>query len=302
MNIVFYHRHQNGDTFTSRLFVKHFIENTKDMGYTYFYTSDNSLESQCEDIGIPNENFNVFRPPPIQEGVVLHKEDNTLYINLWISCSTHKACIWCLDGYIKNYNDIIENLKSFGVHIDSIDESTVPFLPIKRESEYTIDPKYKKIVVYYNCKIKTYQHLNLVNHTMCLSNLADKHPDYLFVTFVDSGLPHENVKTFASVVNGELPIEYGTDMANFCKRADKVIFLPSGVSQLAFYNENNKKNKYAIFYYVAHPFLIPDNFICEDRHTEHLCIDKFGYYVEKIWLENKSMADIFNALDEFITH
>ena len=51
MNIVFYHSHQNGDTFTSRLFVKHFIENTKDRGYEYFYTSENSLESHCDDIG-----------------------------------------------------------------------------------------------------------------------------------------------------------------------------------------------------------------------------------------------------------
>jgi len=74
MDVVFYHRHQNGDTFTSRLFVKHFIEKTSGMGYNYFYSSDNSLESHCEDIGISNENFNVIKPPTIQEGMYYTKK------------------------------------------------------------------------------------------------------------------------------------------------------------------------------------------------------------------------------------
>ena len=302
MNIVFYHRHQNGDTFTSRLLVKHFIENTKDRGYKYFYTSDNSLESHCDDIGIPNENFNKIKPPLIDEGIVLHKEDNTIFINLWISCSKHDGCIWCLDGYIKHYNDIIHNLKEYGVDVKPIDEDVVPFLPIERSCEYDIDTKYKKIILYYNCAIKTYQHLNMVNHSSFISGLATNYPDYLFVTFVDSKLPHENVKSFKEIVKGELPVGYGIDMANFCKVADKVIFLPSGVSQLAFYHEKDKKDKYAMFYYVAHPFLIPDNFICEDRNTEHLCIDKYGHYIRKIWLENRTPMDIFNELRGFISN
>ena len=302
MDVVFYHRHQNGDTFTSRLFVKHFIEKTSGMGYNYFYSSDNSLESHCEDIGISNENFNIIKPPTIQEGIVLHKEDNKLFINLWISCSKHNACIWCLDGYIKHYNDIIKDLKRFDVDIDPISENTIPFLPIKRTREYDINPQYSKIVVYYNCVIKTYQHINNVNHTQCINYLAVKHPDYLFVTFIDTGLTHENVKSFKQIVKGNLPAGYGIEMADFCTRADKVIFLPSGVSQLAFYTENGVWNKYMILYYLAHPHLIPDEFMCEDRYTVNLCIDKYGHHIQKLWLENKTLKMIHDKIDEFISN
>jgi hypothetical protein len=300
MDVVFYHRHQNGDTFTSRLFVKHFIEETRGKNYKYFYTSDNSLESKCDDLGIPNENFNAIKAPMIREGIVLHKENNKLFINLWISCSKHDGCIWCLDGYIKHYNDIIDDLKNFDIHINPISEDTVPFLPIERTREYDIDPKYTKIVVYYNCQIKTYQHMNLLDHNTCIASLATKYPDYLFVTFIDSGLPHDNVKSFRQIVKGDLQKGHSVEMANFCKQADKVILLPSGVSQLAFYMDKGIWNKYMILYYLAHPHLIPDNFICEDRYTVNLCIDKYDYHIQKLWLENKTMDTIIAKLDTFI--
>ena len=55
--ICFYHYHVNGDSYISRIIVKHIVEHTKYLNLEYFYTAYRSLSSFCFDI-IDDNNFN----------------------------------------------------------------------------------------------------------------------------------------------------------------------------------------------------------------------------------------------------
>lgn len=297
-NIIFHHIHQNGDSFTSRIFVKHFIENTT--GYNYYYTSKNSLESHCEDIGIPKENFNVYQSPHCQD--MFYEDGDNFYINVWVGQSNQGGCLWCLNGWVQFYNSIIEGLKKYGIEIPKMDINCQKFLPIERDFEYEVDPKYKKIVVVYNCRINTFELVNNINHDMYINELAKRHQDYLFVTFTKLNSNHENVVQFRDIVKGELPPGYGIEMGCFNKRADKVLFLPSGVSQLSFYHDKGVKNKYAILYYLDEHHLVPQEWLpTNDRGRDYMCIDKYGFYIKKIWIDRiKTYENLISQIDEFI--
>ena len=298
-NIIFHHKHQNGDSFTSRIFVKHFIENTT--GYNYYYTSENSLESHCEDIGIPKENFNVYESP--QSTDIFYEDGDNLYINTWIGQYTKGGCLWCLNGFIQFYNSIIEGLKRYGIEIPPMDDNCQRFLPIEREFEYKVDPKYKKVVVIYNCDIKTFFIMNNVKHAMYINELAKRHPDYLFVTFIKSESSYENVVQFKDIVKGELPPGYAIDLACFNRVADKVLFLPSGVSQIGFYHEKDVKNKYAILYYLDRYHYVPQKWLpTNDRDRDYMCIDKYGFHIKKIWIDRlETYESLINQIDNFIS-
>jgi hypothetical protein len=304
MNIIFYHIHQNGDSFTSRMFVNHFIKHTKDMNLKYFYTSRNSLESHCEDIGIPKENFNVYSACHIHPSKMFHKDGDNLYINVWVGQSNMGGCLWCLNGWSDFYNTVIEKLKEYDIHIPPIKKDDPIFLPIERDFEYEIDPKYQKVVVIYNCRINTYEIINYLKHNEYINELSNRHKDYLFVTFVDTGLKNENVVPFSNILKGEVPKGYAIDLACFNKRADKVIFLPSGVSQLSFYHEKDVKNKYAILYYLDGHHLVPKEYLpTNDRERDYMCIDKYGHYIKKIWIDRVSdFGSFVNQVDNFISN
>jgi hypothetical protein len=301
MNIIFYHIHQNGDCFTSRMFVNHFIQNTKHMNLKYFYTARSSLESHCEDIGIPKENFNVY---DVDSSKMIYKNGNNLYINVWVGQSNLGGCLWCLNGWSDFYNVIIEKLKGYDIDIPPMNKTDQRFFLIQRDFEYEIDPKYEKIIVIYNCPIRTFQYMNYLNHSAYINELSNRHKNYLFVTFVNSGLNNENVVTFKDIFKGDLPIGYGIELAQFNTKADKVIFLPSGVSQMSFYNEKDIKNKYAILYDHTGPQFIPREFLpTHDHETNNLCIEKYGYHITKIWVDTiPDLESFVNQVDNFISN
>lgn len=304
MNIVFYHIHQNGDSFTSRMFVNHFIKHTQNRDFNYFYTSQYSVESHCEDIGIPKENFNVYGVAHIDRSKMFHVDGNNLYINVWIGQHNPGGCIWCLNGWSDFYNIIIERLKDYGIDIPLMKNTDQRFFPIERDFKYNIDPKYEKIVTIYNCRIKTFEIINYLRHSEYINILAQLHPNYLFVTFVDSGLRNENVVSFKDIFVGDLPIGYGIEFACFNKVANKVIFLPSGVSQLSFYHEKDVKNKYAILYHLSGPQYVPQEYLpTNDKDRDYICVDKYGYHIQKIWVDRMSTLDqMVEQINNFITN
>lgn len=304
MNIVFYHIHQNGDSFTSRMFVNHFIQHTKERNFNYFYTSQNSLESHCEDIGIPKENFNVYDVSKIPSSYMFHKDGDTLYINVWIGQYESGGCLWCLHGWSDFYNILIERLKGYGIDIPMMKKTDQRFFPIERDFKYNIDPKYEKIVTIYNCRINTFEIVNYMRHSEYIDRLACLNPNYLFVTFVDTGLKNENVVSFKDIFVGDLPIGYGIEFACFNKIANKVIFLPSGVSQISFYHEKDVKNKYAIIYYLNGPHYVPLEFLpTDDKNRDFMCIDRYGYHIKKIWIDRIStLEQLVEHINNFITN
>jgi hypothetical protein len=304
MNIIFYHIHQNGDSFTSRMFVNHFIKHTKNKNFNYFYTSKYSVESHCEDLGIPKENFNVYDVSEIPRSKMFHKDGNNLYINVWIGQTKGVCCIWCLNGWSDLYNVVIEGLKEYDINIPLIKNTDQRYFPIERNFEYELDKKYDKIITIYNCRINTFELVNYLKHNEYIDRLSKMHKNYLFVTFVDTGLPNENVMAFKDIFKGEFPKGYGIEFALFNKVADKVIFLPSGVSQLSFYHEKDVKNKYAILYYLRGHHLVPKEYLpTNDIGRDTLCIDKYGYHVEKIWIDKMStLEELVERVDKFITN
>lgn len=300
MNIVFYHIHQNGDCFTSRMFVNHFIQNTKHMNFKYFYTATSSLESHCEDIGIQKENFNVYE---VDKSKMIYKNGDNLYINVWVGQSSTGGCLWCLNGWSDFYNTIIEKLKEYDIYIPLMEKTDQRFFPIERDFQYEIpnEGSWDKIIIMYNCRINTFEYMNYLNHNFYINELSNHHKNYLFITFVDSGLKNENVMSFKDIFKGDLPLGYGIELAQFNKKADKVLFLPSGVSQMSFYNENGIKNKYAILYDYTGPKFIPREFLpTNDHETKNLCIEKYGYYITKIWVDK--LGAFINELDDFISN
>lgn len=304
MNIVFYHIHQNGDSFTSRMFVNHFIKHTMDKNFNYFYTSQYSLESHCEDIGIPKENFNVYDVSKIPRSYMFHKDGDTLYINVWVGQYEPGGCLWCLHGWSDFYNIVIERLKGYGIDIPLMKKTDQRFFPIERDFKYNIDPKYEKVITIYNCRINTFEIINYIRHSEYIDRLARLNPNYLFVTFTDSGLKNDNIVTFKDIYVGDFPKGYGIEFACFNKVADKVIFLPSGVSQISFYHEKDVKNKYAILYYLDGHHLVPQKYLpTDDKIRDSMCIDRYGYHIKKIWVDRIStLEQLVDQINNFITN
>ena len=58
-SIVFFHIHVNGDCYITRFLVDHIIKYTKSQINEYYYYAPRAFKSYCEDIGIPDKNFNI---------------------------------------------------------------------------------------------------------------------------------------------------------------------------------------------------------------------------------------------------
>lgn len=307
INIIFYNFHVNGDCFTSRILVKHFIENIKNANY--YYTSPRSLSSHCLDIGIPDDNFNIYSLPYNAESFTVLFLNNCLYINTWIGkCS--KFCIWCLDSYIKHYNQIIDNINHLNVNIDvpNIKTDLEPFVKYDY-SLYTckffndyfndIKSKFSKIILIYNCTVTTYVNVNNITHVGYLDQLTEKYPDFFFITFSETNIKKHNIICATTIYEekSQKSINYGIEFSYLASFCNKIILLPSGVCQFGFYNEINVRNKYAILYCKCSE--VKDNHVCDEEVFENLCIEKYNLFVKKIWI-NKTRFEIMNEIEEFI--
>jgi hypothetical protein len=307
-NIIFYNFHVNGDCFTSRILVNHFLKNFKDANY--YYTSHRSLTSHCLDLGISSENFNLFQLPPNAENNIVCSCDNNLFINTWIGKCSSNFCIWCLDSYINYYNSIIDYLNNSiqELNIPKISDKITPFIPFNYEfysCEFlktyieTIKKTYKKIILVYNNLVTTYIFANNIKYDGYINILSDKYPEYFFITFTSTTIIKNNVIDMQTIYknnNEVLPKAYGIEFAYLNTLCDKIICSPSGLTQLGFYDEKIVKNKYAMLYCKCDD--VPSNHVCDEYKSENLCIEKYGFYYKKIWILNK--MQVLSEIDNFI--
>jgi len=306
-NIIFYHYCVNGDCFTSRILVDHFIKNVKNV--VFYYTAFRSLASHCLDLGITNNNFNVIRlPGHNDEDFPEHDKhdnffiyNNDLYINPWIGKFKSKFCIWCLDNYIDYYNSIISNINKNvnEFNIPQINNTITPYVPFNYKyynceflNDYIVNLKkqFKKIILFYNNFVTTYILFNNLDYTKLINIISEYYPDFIFITFKNTDLNKPNVIDISTIYinnNFILPNAYGIEFTYLNTLCDKVFFSPSGLSQLGFYNENMIKNKYAILYCKCN--LITPMCICDECENENLCIEKYHFYCKKIWIDTDNL-------------
>jgi len=303
--IVFYHHHVNGDCFNSRIFVKHIMSILKD-SVDYYFTSALSLSSHCLDIGIPDNHFNCIPLPSQASDSVTHFFNNdTLYLNVQVGTYPPPLCHWCLYKFIDYYNTVINNVNSLKI-IDSISyipTDTIPFIPFNYDfynckffNEYfeKIRNVFSKIILVYNYNPITY-HLN-VNHNTYIEFLSNKYPNYLFLTFNETNMNKDNVKVVRSIYNesNEIPLNYGIEFSYLTFLCDKVIYVPSGLSAISFYNEKNIINKYILLYCTSHWIGI---YACDKYFDEYLCTNKYNIFIHKAFVSNNNLT---NDLDTFI--
>jgi hypothetical protein len=312
-NIVFFHEHVNGDCYFSRTFVKNVIEGTRDMNVNYYYNSYRSLSSRCRDLGITDENFNK-KIENMHYGLKHYKINDTLYLNVWIGFGLkYPLCIMCMTNFSSHYNELISEVNnSYELNINLIDTNSVSqyFIGFDynlyntnflKDFIYKKKSIYKKIIVVYNCKVTSYLSLNNINHNDYLYKIANQHPEYLFVTFVNSNLQNENIISMDNICNEyniELPNSYSTEFSYLSTVVDKVIVLMSGVSQMCYNTLNlNNKNKFLMFITNHNPAGCP---LCSFSDDKLLCCSKYNLFINTLLVDKCNSEYIYNNVHEFI--
>jgi len=308
--IVFYHYHVNGDAFSSRIFVKHIIDIFKD-SVEYYYTAPRCKASHCLDIGIPDKNFNYVSIPTEANNSIVYFSNGILYIDLWIGNYYNFCCFWCFIGYIEYYNEVIDSINNLNItsYISYISKDIIPYIKFNYDfynckffNEYFNKFRiiFSKIILVYNSTPTTY--IMNVNHNLYVDELSNKYPNYLFLTFSETDIKRDNVKTVKTFYseNNTIPIDYGIEFSYLTFFCDKVIYTSSGITYLSIFNENNIKNKYIMlssntFYDTNLVYF--GNRICDKYYDEYLCPNKHNIFIHKIFTPNDNLT---NELDAFI--
>ena len=295
--ICFYHWNVNGDCWSSRLIVNHIINHTRHLGIEYFYNAHRSINSHCEDLGLPRENFNVL--PYVSDHRGVHLINNVIYVNVWIGFAP-SICWVCLSTLDKYYNELINDIsKHIGftippitpVNNGSLVDPYVPFnfsnfdhTVVQKLKEYVEQKRqtYKKIVLIQNYNVTTTINLNNIPHSQYIYELSLKFPNYQFIPYMNVSrncmavnvAPSEFIFNECNIQlrNGEAFL-YLSYLSTLC---DKVILLASGPALYTF-NEENRHVRGKIL-------LIDGAFIpgisapsCPiNKETQELCACKFN--------------------------
>jgi len=307
-NIIFYNFHVNGDCFTSRILVKHIIENTKDINY--YYTSHRSLASHCLDLGIPDDRFNTFPLPHNSENLVVNFVNDCLYINTWMGMNCDLgSCVFCLNSYIKYFNSIVTLAnEATASKIPLISNDTLPviqfnynFYNCEHFDNYfkEIKKTFSKVILIYNGLSGTYVKVNNIKHVGYLNILTEKYPDYFFLTFNETEIEKNNIICAKTIYekNARSSINYGIEFSYLTNLCDKILYIPSGLSLLGFYNTPKIKNKCAILFCICDEQT--GKFVCDEYSSDNLCLEKYKIYIKKIWI-NKTTFEVMNEIEEFI--
>jgi hypothetical protein len=283
-NIIFFHNHVNGDSIMSRIFVKQIIDFTKNTNINYYYTANRSINSYCKDIGIKNENFNVFYIPHLHNNIY-NLINNNLYINVWIG-NTKIDCCYCMKNIIKYYNTLISQFNNnFKLNIDLIKEQN-PFIIFDYNyydclflKKYVLDKKikYNKIITIYNVLPQTFIKLQKIDYNFIITNLANKYHDYLFITFNNSDVKLTNVLSFKQIYKECYNIDiydYSIQFSYLCLYCDNIIGLLSGVCQPLLNDSFSKISKNITIIYESNLkiFIAPlcnmiNNYLCTSNIT-----------------------------------
>ena len=288
--ICFYHYHVNGDCYWTRLIVQHIIENTKHLNLEYYYTAQRSLNSHCEDIGIPSNNFNVIGPPGDNKDNLYIND--TIFINVWVGfCDLSTFCVFCLKTLDKRYNDLISDINNH-THYN------IPLIDTTIKEKYTmsniipfnydfykfdflktyIESKrqtYKKVILLMNVFVTTKILLNNINHNEYINFISSKYPDYLFITFIKVNTNNTNCLSISDIFN-EMnilkPNAYGIQYSFLSTLCDKNILLNTGPGLFCFNNENRfLKNRIL--------FIDTDDYCPTCTQLDMLCLDKYEFYI-----------------------
>jgi hypothetical protein len=290
--IIFYHEHVNGDCFLSRILVNQIIQATKHMNIEYFYTAPRSLRSHCEDIGVPENNFNIIEVPDYKCGFYLIND--TLFINVWIGNTfvEKKMCAFCMDGVVINYNKLIELLNiSHNLNIQLLNINSSPYIGYDFNNysdsnfiKFFVETKkrmYDKIILICNTTPSTF--LSLKNVTQrYLYYLANKYTNYLFITFDDILLEYNflNITSINEIYNiNNIKTQNSGVMFSFLSTtADKVILLPTGLSIGCFNNIKDDNKFMMLFDHYNNPGGCP---YCETNFkNEYFCTSRFDWYIK----------------------
>ncbi len=308
--ICFYHYHVNGDCWSTRLIVKHIIENTTHLNLEYYYNAPRSLGSHCEDLGIKPENFNKLNIPNRIKDTYGIKDtiysDNTIFINVWIGYSENLCCL-CLKNINNRYNDIINdinnntnfNIKFIEKNNDNIVPFNYSFYNVTFLRKYMEEQKqtYKKIILIMNLSVTTTIKLNEINHDNYLHYFSSKYPEYLFITFNKIGNNNNNIISMNDINEEnkiELPLShYGINFSYLSTLCDKLICLSTGPG-LYCLNEENK--------YIKNKVILIDSITCIAakciNNEEFMCTHKYDYYFKRYYYSSND--DLILELENFI--
>lgn len=311
--IVFFHNNVNGDCYITRFLVDHIIKNTKSQINKYYYYAPRSFKSYCEDIGIPNQNFNTIQ---FYSDNIITIIENKVFIHIWIGIFLNKIdfCCFCLKNFRDCFNIIINELNikcNFTVPFIETTNVILPFnykfydFNILTNFIKNVDVIYKKKILVYNVNPTTFITINTTIHDHYLSTLSNKYNDCLFITFCESNVKNKNIisiSTIYSTSSAILNSGYGVNFSYLSLFCDKVIGIPSGVFQFTFNNESkNIKNKFMMFFDNTpngNPGGCP---VCKvNENTKILCCEKNETFIS-ICLWNNDYNFTTSFVDNFIS-
>jgi hypothetical protein len=321
--LCFYHWHVNGDCWWSRLIVGHVIKHTKHLDMEYFYNAHRSINSHCEDLGLPRENFNVM--PLITDHRGVHFIYNAIYVNVWIGHShTDSICSWCLKSLNIYYNTLINEINNKcelsipPITSEVANDSCIAHVPFDyskfdssalEQIKHFIEIKkntYKKIILVQNFNVSTKIFLNNVDHAQYIYYLSTRYPEYLFMPY--NNISHRysagNIFSlgmfFGQIENNDLHrngmhMIYASYLSTFC---DKVICLASGPALYTF----NEENKHVLnkFFFLDAPetpgAAVPT---CINEQSKDMCVKKYNlHYNYHCYADNSLFVQ---KIEEFIS-
>lgn len=313
-SIVFFHNNVNGDCYITRFLVDHIIKYTNSQidKNKYYYYAPRSIISHCEDIGIPQQNFNIT---PFYSDEIITIIENKVYIHIWIGVFLNKInfCCFCLKNFRDCFNVVINELNTKCMFQIPFIETQNVYLPFKynfydfsvlQKFVENVDTKYKKKILVYNVNPTTFITINTSIHDHYLSTLANKYSDYLFITFCESNIKNENIISISTIYSNSSAIlntGYGVNFSYLSLCCDKIIGIPSGVLQFSFNNENiNIKNKFMMFFDNTpngNPGGCP---VCPvSENSQMLCCEKHDIFVS-VCLWNYDYNFTTDFVDNFI--
>lgn len=291
--IVFFHNHVNGDCFLSRILVKQIIDATKDKNIVYYYTAPRSYVSWCLDLGIPDEHFNKISVS--HSHLLYYIENDILFINVWVGITTgteqdqNITCALCLNNLIPKYNFLIKLLNektNMNIELLNEDANISPYVEINYEyyncnfiDNFIIKNKetYEKIVLICNNSPTTFISMKNISQ-LYLSNIIDKFPKYLFITFENENLIKSNLISIKEIYKqSDIPIpnNWGIMFSLLAKLCDKVVLLPTGPA-LACFNNQIHENKFMMLFDYSDSGN-PDGCNYCKNSREKLCTNRFSW-------------------------
>lgn len=319
----FFHTHVNGDCWSTRLIVNHIIKHTQHMNCEYFYTAPGAINSHCEDLGIIPENFN--KMPLVTDIKGIQSINGIIYLNVWIGY-VNNLCVWCLKSVNVYYNKLIMTLNkhcNFSIPLitgESANDSRIAHVPFDyskmdasalEQLKYFIEIKkqaYKKIILIQNYQVTTKLLLNNIDHHQYIHNLSVKHPDYLFIPYINITPTHNvcNIMSldmfFNQIENKDIhrtgmSMIYASYLSILC---DKVICLASGPLLYTF-NEENKhiRNKFLLLSTIEDVpgFCAP---MCPINESKELCVSKYNLYYKVHFYSDNNL--FLQEIEDYITN